>query len=79
MLTLLPLFIFWELIELPAILFLGLWLLLQLLSGVGSVGAGQDVSSIAFWAHIVGFATGAVAIFFFRRPERQQVDWWGRR
>ena len=78
-LTLLPLFIFWELIEVPAILFLGFWFLLQLLSGVGSVGAGQDVSGIAFWAHIAGFATGAVAIFFFRRPERQRVDWWGRR
>ena len=78
-LTLLPLFIFWELIEVPAILFLGFWFLLQLLSGVGSVGAGQDFSGIAFWAHIAGFATGAVAIFFFRRPERQRVDWWGRR
>ena len=78
-LTLLPLFIFWELIEVPAILFLGFWFLLQLLSGVGSVGAGQGVSGIAFWAHIAGFATGAVAIFFFRRPERQRVDWWGRR
>ena len=78
-LTLLPLFIFWELIEVPAILFLGFWFLLQLLSGVGSVGAGQDVGGIAFWAHIAGFATGAVAIFFFRRPERQRVDWWGRR
>ncbi len=78
-LTLLPLIIFWELIEVPAILFLGFWFLLQLLSGVGSVGAGQDVSGIAFWAHIAGFATGAVAIFFFRRPERQRVDWWGRR
>ena len=49
------------------------------LSGVGSVGAGQDVAGIAFWAHIAGFATGAVAIFFFRRPERQRVAWWGRR
>ena len=78
-LTLLPLFIFWELIEIPAILFLGFWFLLQLLSGVGAVGAGQGVSGIAFWAHIAGFATGAVAILFFRRPERQQVDWWGRR
>ena len=78
-LTLLPLFIFWELIEVPAILFLGFWFLLQLLSGVGSVGAGQDVSGIAFWAHIAGFATGAGAIFLFRRPERQRVDWWGRR
>ncbi len=78
-LTLLFPFIFWGLIEVPAILFLGFWFLLQLLSGVGSIGVGQDVSGIAFWAHIAGFATGAVAIFFFRRPERQRVDSWGRR
>ena len=32
-LTLLPLFIFWQIIEVPAVVFLGLWFLLQLFSG----------------------------------------------
>ena len=78
-LTLLPLFIVWQLIEVPAIFFLGFWFLMQLLSGVGSVGAAQNIAGIAFWAHIAGFVTGAVAIFFFRRPDRQRLQWWRRR
>src|SRR5687767_9067028 len=36
-LTLLPLFIFWPVVELPAVLFLGLWFVLQLFSGVGTM------------------------------------------
>ena len=60
-LALLPLFIVWELIEVPAIFFLGFWFLMQLLSGIGSVGAAQDIAGIAFWAHIAGFVTGAIA------------------
>ena len=36
-LTLIPLFIFIEIIEIPAIFFLGIWFLMQLLSGVGSI------------------------------------------
>jgi len=77
--TLLPIFIFIQLIEVPAILFLGIWFLLQFLSGVGSVATAADRASaggIAFWAHIAGFAVGAVAVLFFKRPERQRVEWW---
>ena len=35
--TLLPLFIFMQIIEVPAIFFLGIWFLMQFLSGVGSI------------------------------------------
>ncbi len=37
--TLLPLFIFIQIIEVPAIFFLGIWFVMQLLSGVGSIAA----------------------------------------
>ena len=76
--TLLPIFIFIQLIEVPAILFLGVWFLMQFLSGVGSIaGAGRTSGGgIAFWAHVAGFAVGAIGVLFFRRPERQRVDWW---
>ena len=40
--TLLPLFIFWQIIEVPAIFFLGFWFLMQFLSGVGSRGRADD-------------------------------------
>jgi hypothetical protein len=73
-LTLVPLFVVWELIEVPAILFLGIWFLMQLFSGVGSLAAGPETGAmggIAFWAHVAGFVAGAAGILLFRRPERR--------
>src|SRR4051812_41434451 len=49
--ALLPFFIFFQVIEVPAIFFLGFWFLMQLLSGVGSVAAatsGEPGGGIAF-------------------------------
>jgi membrane associated rhomboid family serine protease len=76
--TLIPIFIFIQLVEVPAVVFLGLWFLLQFLSGVGSsVSPESGISGgIAFWAHVAGFAAGTIAVFAFRRPERQRVEWW---
>ena len=77
--TLVPIFFFIQLIEVPAIFFLGIWFLMQFLSGLGSLAStrgGEFVGGIAFWAHVAGFATGAGAVFLFRRPERQGVEWW---
>ena len=50
---------FLDLVEIPAIFFLGIWFLMQLFSGVGSIGAHAADGGIAFWAHVAGFATGA--------------------
>jgi membrane associated rhomboid family serine protease len=75
-LTLLPLFVFWELIEVPAILFLGVWFLMQLLSGVGSiVSTSVEQGGIAFWAHVAGFASGVVGVAVFRRRTRRSLEW----
>jgi membrane associated rhomboid family serine protease len=75
-LTLLPILIFWEIIEVPAIFFLGFWFVLQFVSGLGSLGGSQDVGGVAFWAHAAGFAAGLVLVVVLRRPERQQIEWW---
>jgi membrane associated rhomboid family serine protease len=78
-LTLIPIFFFIQIVEIPAVVFLGLWFLLQLVSGVGSalLPAGSGMTGgIAFWAHVAGFAAGAVLILAFRRPERARVEWW---
>jgi rhomboid family protein len=48
----------------PAVFMLAYWLLLQLLSGVMSLG-GQG-GGVAFWAHVGGFATGMLLILVFR-------------
>jgi membrane associated rhomboid family serine protease len=77
-LTLVPIFFFIQLIEVPAIFFLGLWFVMQFLSGLGSnaTTAGEPGGGIAFWAHIAGFATGIGTVALFKRPERQRVEWW---
>jgi membrane associated rhomboid family serine protease len=76
--TLLP-FIFIQIIEVPAIIFLGIWFLMQFVNGIGSIAAsieGESAGGVAFWAHVAGFAAGFVGVFVFRRPERQRVEWW---
>ena len=65
--------------ELPAVLFLGMWFAIQFLNGVGTLpvfGASGLAGGVAFWAHVVGFASGAVLVRIMRRPERMTVDWW---
>jgi membrane associated rhomboid family serine protease len=80
-LTLVPIFFFIQLIEVPAIFFLGIWFLMQFISGIGSLAnsAGQPAGGVAFWAHIAGFGAGILAVGVFRRPERQRVEWWSDR
>ena len=77
--TLVPIFVFIQIMEIPAIFFLGIWFLMQFLSGVGSIATavnGEPAGGIAFWAHVAGFLTGVSGVIIFRRPERQRVEWW---
>lgn len=77
--TLIPIIFFFQIVELPAIFFLGIWFLMQFLSGIGSLSAataGAPVGGIAFWAHVAGFVAGLTGVLAFRRPERQRVEWW---
>ena len=75
-LTLIPLVIFWEVIEVPAPLLLGFWFLMQLFSaGAIAVTASTGGGGVAFMAHVAGFLTGAAAIFLFRQPERPEQYW----
>ena len=56
--TLVFLGFFYQLIEVPAIIVLGFWFLLQLLDGIGSLGM-EAGAGVAFFAHIGGFVGGA--------------------
>jgi membrane associated rhomboid family serine protease len=67
-LALIPLFIIWEIVEVPAIFFLGLWFLMQFFAGVGSISDSPDSGGVAFWAHIAGFAAGSLAVVALRKP-----------
>lgn len=57
------LFIF--VVDIPAVVLLGFWFLLQVFSGVASVGATAS-SGVAFFAHIGGFIAGMVLLALLR-------------
>ena len=69
-LTLIPLIIFWEIVELPAIFLLGFWFLMQLFSaGAIAATANSQAGGVAFMAHVAGFVTGLIGVFLFRKRE----------
>jgi len=76
--TLVFVFFFIQTIEIPAIAFLGVWFLMQFISGVGAISStiGRSTGGVAFWAHVAGFVAGITGVALFRRPERQRVEWW---
>jgi membrane associated rhomboid family serine protease len=67
---------FIDLVEIPAIFFLGIWFLMQLFSGVGSIGAGIGDGGVAFWAHVAGFAAGALLGGVWRASEPKRRQRW---
>ena len=52
---------FFQLIDVPAVIVLSFWFILQLLDGIGSLGVTESTSAggVAFFAHIGGFVFGA--------------------
>src|SRR5262245_30480092 len=70
--------IFMDLIEIPAIYFLGIWFLMQLFSGVGSLGARAADGGVAFWAHAGGFVAGALIGAVCRASDRKRRQSWHR-
>jgi len=60
---------FFTTIELPAVVVLGFWIVLQIFSQYTATY--QHASGgVAYMAHIGGFATGLVLCFLFRKPQR---------
>jgi len=70
-LTLVPLGFFLQLMELPALVFLGFWFLLQLFLGSMSRGMEQGGGGgVAFGAHVGGFVCGLVVVWILRTTGR---------
>jgi membrane associated rhomboid family serine protease len=61
-LTLVPIFFFFQFLEIPAFLFLGVWFLFQFLSAAGT---SAQMGGIAWWAHIGGFMFGIIFLKLF--------------
>jgi membrane associated rhomboid family serine protease len=58
---------FWRVVSIPALLVLGFWMVVQILNGLGSFGAGGGV---AWFAHIGGFFAGMALLFLLRPTPR---------
>ena len=57
---------FYQLIEVPALIVLGFWFVLQLIDGLGSLGASNAQGGVAFFAHIGGFVLGVIVGLLLR-------------
>lgn len=64
--SLVPILFIFTIVEIPAVLFLIFWFLIQIYSGL-FVMQGANAANIAWWAHIGGFVFGAVMVSFFAR------------
>ena len=54
----------------PAIVVLGVWIVIQLISGIGSLAATTESGGVAYMAHIGGFVAGLVLVKFMASPRR---------
>jgi membrane associated rhomboid family serine protease len=61
-LTLVPLFPFFQLMALPAVVVLGLWFLLQFFSGALALAWSATGGGVAWWGHIGGFGFGVIGM-----------------
>jgi membrane associated rhomboid family serine protease len=70
-LTLVPLLFFFFTVDLPAVVILGYWFIIQFLSGLESLGMRAGGGGTAWWAHIGGFVMGVVLVRMW--PQRRQT------
>jgi len=65
--------LFIRLVRIPAVIVLGFWVVVQIVNGLISVGAGMlgrgVEDGVAVFAHVGGFAAG-IALLFLLRPQR---------
>jgi len=66
--TLVPIFLFVQIIEIPAVFFLFMWFVWQVVSGVATLGAASR-GGVAVWAHVGGFVAGMIVGPLLRRRE----------
>ncbi|RME09053.1 MAG: rhomboid family intramembrane serine protease [Ardenticatenia bacterium] len=66
--TLIPLLIWVEVVGIPAVIYFGVWLFSQFFNDWFALSADtlQARGGVAWWAHVGGFGTGVVLVWFFR-------------
>jgi membrane associated rhomboid family serine protease len=72
-LSIIPIFFFIQLMEVPAVVFLVFWFFLQFIQG--ALTPATQGGGVAWWAHVGGFLFGLVLIWFFKKPEPKRPTW----
>ena len=78
-LTFIPIFILFYLVEIPAYFFIGFWFLMQFLQGAAQQAAvgGVVEGGVAWWAHVGGFVAGVGMLYFFKGgPAKKRGQVW---
>jgi membrane associated rhomboid family serine protease len=73
-LTILPIFIFIQFIEIPAVIYLLFWFAVQLYAGLAEGGSAGMTGGVAWWAHVGGFMFGIALgpMLAVNRPRRRR-------
>lgn len=72
-LTVIPIIFIFEIVRIPAIILIGFWFALQILSGLFSLGG--DGGGVAYFAHIGGFVAGLVMTLLIPRRRYEKNPW----
>lgn len=70
-------FFFITFVRIPAVFLLGFWILLQFVSGLGSLGLAAQGGGVAYWAHIGGFVAGMAVVILYKLAVHEPL--WRRR
>src|SRR4030042_5516342 len=62
--TIIPLFVLPWFVNIPSLVFIGLWFLIQFFNGVLAQGM-TAAGGVAYWAHVGGFLSGLILVWFF--------------
>ena len=73
-LTLMMFGIFYRIVHIPAVIVLGFWIVIQIVSGYITVALGRGESGgVAWFAHIGGFVAGMLLLFLFRPRQSRRL------
>jgi membrane associated rhomboid family serine protease len=73
-LTLVPIFFFFQIIAIPALILLGIWFAYQFIAGTMSFGMASGSGGVAWWAHIAGFVFGFIAMMAVARKPGSRAE-----
>lgn len=61
-----------EITQMPALIVIGFWFVLQFFSGVGSLASTEDVGGVAYLAHVGGFLAGLCIAYIFSKTQNER-------